>query len=64
MTFFKYQASVEARLKAAVQSQLDGVKTGLNQMKQALQEVKEIKESMSDVNRMYTSVGTLSVKMR
>jgi len=58
------KASVEARLKAAVQSQLDGVKTGLNQMKQALQEVKEIKESMSDVNRMYTSVGTLSVKMR
>ena len=58
------QACVEARLKAAVQSQLDGVRTGLVQMNQALKEVKNIKESMGDVNRMYTKVGDLSEKMR
>nr|CAB3243986.1 exocyst complex component 3-like [Phallusia mammillata] len=58
------KASVEARLKAAVQSQLDGVKTGIHQMTDALKEVKEIKEHMSDVDEMYLSCGTLSDKMR
>lgn len=58
------KASVEARLKAAVQSQLDGVKTGLHQMKEALQEVRDIKENMDNVDRMYASCGSLSDKLR
>ncbi|XP_076811324.1 exocyst complex component 3-like isoform X1 [Clavelina lepadiformis] len=58
------KASVEARLKAAVQSQLDGVKTGLSQMTEALNEVREIKENMISVDEMYSNCGALSDKMR
>ena len=38
------QASVDTMLKTAVQSQLDGVRTGLNQLQSALQDVYEIKQ--------------------
>ena len=51
-------------MKAAVQSQLDGVKTGLSQMTEALNEVREIKENMISVDEMYSNCGALSDKMR
>jgi hypothetical protein len=38
------QASVDTMLKTAVQSQLDRVRTGLNQLQSALQDVYEIKQ--------------------
>jgi len=35
---------VEAMLKSAMQSQLDGVRVGLNQLQLALHEIRDIKE--------------------
>merc|ERR1712038_527391 len=43
------KASVEAMLKTAMQSQLDGVKTGLGQLETALTEMKDIKNSIDDI---------------
>lgn len=43
------KASVEAMLKTAMQSQLDGVKTGLGQLETALAEMKDIQTGMDEV---------------
>nr|KAG5699928.1 hypothetical protein BaRGS_018227 [Batillaria attramentaria] len=50
-------------LKTAVQSQLDGVRTGLNQLQSALQDVYEIKQSLDQVEEAYTSIEPLHSKL-
>lgn len=44
---------MEAMLKTAMQSQLDGVRVGLDQLQVSLTEIKDIKERSVDIRAMW-----------
>lgn len=58
-THLRKKASVEAKLKSGMQSQLDGVRLGLNQLHISLQEVKDIEQRLKSVNNLFADVSVL-----
>ena len=53
--FERKRMGVESRLKTAVQSQLEGVKTGIEQLSIALTHVREVKTRMGQVENLMNS---------
>lgn len=58
------KASVETMLKTAMQSQLDGVRVGFNQLKTSLDRVNSIKEEVDLIGKSFGSALELSVKLQ
>lgn len=56
--------SVEAMLKTAMQSQLDGVCVGLNQLQTALQDIKEIRKNLIGIRESFENIPELGTKLQ
>lgn len=57
------KGSVESLLKSAMQQQLDGVRTGLNELHQCLEEVQEIDASLKKMSSLFTQIPDLASKL-
>ena len=55
---------MEAMLKTAMQSQLDGVRTGLNLLERALGDINEIKNNMDEMEGALGGVPEFYEKLR
>eukprot|EP00795_Rhopilema_esculentum_P014160 gene14160-5161_t len=54
------KASVDSRLKTAVQSQLDGIRSGLNELKSAVGEIGEVKEWIQELDGAFDESSVLN----
>ncbi|XP_023231115.1 exocyst complex component 3-like [Centruroides sculpturatus] len=58
------KASVEAMLKTAMQTQLDGVKLGLNQLQTALQDIQDIKSNLKEIEGNFQVIPLLAERLQ
>ncbi|XP_012139936.1 exocyst complex component Sec6 isoform X2 [Megachile rotundata] len=58
------KASVETMLKTAMQSQLDGVRVGFEQLQSSLKSIASIKEDLDDIGKLFSQVPELSAKLQ
>ncbi|XP_014238496.1 exocyst complex component 3 [Trichogramma pretiosum] len=58
------KASVETMLKTAMQSQLDGVKVGFDQLQNSLTSIKSIEEDLDSFDSLFDSIPTLNNQLQ
>lgn len=58
------KTSVETMLKTAMQSQLDGVKVGFDQLQKSLSSITLIKEELDSIGKLFESAPTLNAKLQ
>lgn len=58
------KASVETMLKTAMQSQLDGVRVGFEQLQSSLESIASIKQDLNNINEFFNKVPELSAKLQ
>eukprot|EP00794_Sanderia_malayensis_P003187 gene3187-3658_t len=57
------KASVDSRLKTAVQSQLDGIRSGLNELKSAASEINDVKTWTDEIDCVFNESSALNKKL-
>ncbi|KAK2587600.1 hypothetical protein KPH14_003727 [Odynerus spinipes] len=58
------KASVETMLKSAMQSQLDGIRVGFEQLRSSLENIASIKEELNEIGKLFSIVPELSAKLQ